>query len=96
VALLPAKLTIIDVDDVEQFASQIAQFSGLDLSHHGREDITTYLIETCWEPGRTQGLELAAAVNRSFKQSDPEGPRMRLDAAGETLPLEGALSDAPK
>ena len=47
--LLPAKLTILDVDDVERFASQIVRFSGLDLSHHEREDLTAYLIETAWE-----------------------------------------------
>jgi hypothetical protein len=49
VALLPAKLTILDVDDVEQFASQIVQQSGLDLSYHEREDLVTFLMATCWE-----------------------------------------------
>jgi hypothetical protein len=36
------------------------------------------------------------AVKRSFEQSDPENSRMSLDAVGERLSLDGALSDAPK
>jgi hypothetical protein len=45
------------VRDVEALCVSIVQRSSLELSHHEREDLTTYLIETCWslslrfEPG---------------------------------------------
>lgn len=47
--LLNETLQLHDVNDVEFFCSQIVQHSGLALSYHEREDLTTYLVGVCWE-----------------------------------------------
>jgi DNA-directed RNA polymerase specialized sigma24 family protein len=57
--LLSRPLLLYDVRDVEALCTSIVQRSRLSLDHHDREDLTAYLIATCWElslryePGRT-------------------------------------------
>jgi DNA-directed RNA polymerase specialized sigma24 family protein len=48
-SLLSRPLPLFDVRDVEALCTSIVQRSRLPLDHHDREDLTTYLIETCWE-----------------------------------------------
>jgi DNA-directed RNA polymerase specialized sigma24 family protein len=47
-ALLSTRLELFDVPDVEELTGRIVHFSGLTLSHIEREELHTYLIETCW------------------------------------------------
>jgi DNA-directed RNA polymerase specialized sigma24 family protein len=57
--LLSRPLPLFDVRDVEALCTGIVQRSRLTLDHHDREDLTAYLIATCWElslryePGQT-------------------------------------------
>jgi DNA-directed RNA polymerase specialized sigma24 family protein len=57
--LLSRPLPLFDVRDVEALCTGIVRHSRLPLDHHDREDLTAYLIATCWElslryePGRT-------------------------------------------
>jgi hypothetical protein len=48
VALLSSRLELLDIRDVEQFAGRIVERSGLELSHHDREDLLASLVVECW------------------------------------------------
>lgn len=47
--MLAGKFALYDCDDVEALAERVVALSGLTLSWHEREDLTTYLIETAWQ-----------------------------------------------
>jgi DNA-directed RNA polymerase specialized sigma24 family protein len=47
--VLNGTLSLQGIDDVEPFAVAIVQRSRIELNHHDREDLITYLVETCWE-----------------------------------------------
>jgi hypothetical protein len=49
VSLLNARFSLHDVDDVERFVSGIIQRSRLQLSYHQTEDLTSFLVASCWE-----------------------------------------------
>jgi hypothetical protein len=52
--LLGERLSLHDVDDVEQFAWHIIERSTLKLVWHEREDLCSYLVATAWELSRRQ------------------------------------------
>lgn len=47
--MLNGVLTLHDIRDVDAFVATIVTHSRLKLTHHQREDLSTFLIETCWE-----------------------------------------------
>jgi DNA-directed RNA polymerase specialized sigma24 family protein len=47
--MLNGKLALHDIHDVEQFCGRIIDQSRRQLSPQDNEDLTAYLIETCWE-----------------------------------------------
>jgi hypothetical protein len=49
VALLPSRLELRDISDVEQFAGRILERSGLALNYYDREDLLDSLIVCAWE-----------------------------------------------
>lgn len=59
-ALLNAKYSLLEIDDVEAFTGRIVQRSGLRLSVQDQEELHTYLIESAWE--------------LSFKHNPERGP----------------------
>jgi hypothetical protein len=47
--LLGSRLALHDVEDVERFCAAIVQRSRFNLGHYEHEDLTSYLIEECWQ-----------------------------------------------
>ena len=47
--MLPRKLVLHDVRDVELYCARILHRANLTLAHHDSEDLLAYLVETCWE-----------------------------------------------
>lgn len=68
--MLNGTFSLHDVRDVEALCGRLIQQSAPnDLSHHDREDLLTYLIESCWELSRRyeqgsmrQGFSIWATV----------------------------------
>ena len=47
--MLTRRYRVKDIEDVEGFCQRIIQQSGLDLTHHDREDLLAFLVATTWE-----------------------------------------------
>ena len=48
-SLLSSGFALHEIEDVERFCAGILKQAGLALSHHEREDLLCYLVETAWE-----------------------------------------------
>jgi DNA-directed RNA polymerase specialized sigma24 family protein len=94
--LLSRPLPLFDVRNVEALCTSIVQRSRLSLDHHDREDLTAYLIATCWElslryePGKTSFSTWATTTLklRTIDWNRKRNGRTRWQFSGHTYERE--------
>jgi hypothetical protein len=96
-ALLSQRWSLWDVGDVEALCWSIVKRYRLELNHHEREDLVTYLIETCWslsvryEPG---GITFCTYATNNLKLRVVDWERQRFGR--RTWKFKNAVYERPQ